>query len=67
MCYDPGGTQSLYSQKAADRILDRSTRPHNTGSSHVTGETDQGLLAAAYICVSKVSRARPARRSMHEQ
>ena len=66
-CYDPGGTQSLYSQEAADRILDGSTRQHNMGSSHVTGETDQGLLAAARICVSRVSKAHPARCSMHEQ
>ena len=67
MCYNPGGTQSLYLQKAADRILDRSTRQHDTGNSHVTGETDQGVLAAACICVSRVSRAHPACCSVHEQ
>ena len=44
---------SLYThRKQQNRILDGSTRQHNTGSSHVTGETDQGLLAAARICVS---------------
>ena len=40
---------------------------HNTGNIHVTGETDQGVLAAVYIYVSRVSRAHPAHRSMHEQ
>ena len=66
-CYDPEETQLLYSQKAVDRILDRSTKWHNTGSSHVTGETDQGLLAAGCIYVSRVSRAHPAHRSVHEK
>ena len=60
-------TVFIYSQKAADRILDRSTRQRDTGTSHVTGETNQGVLAAACICVSRVSRAHPARHSVHEQ
>ena len=46
-------TVFIYSQKAADRILDRSTRQHDTGTSHVTGETNQGVLAAACICTNK--------------
>ena len=66
-CYNPGGTQLLYSQKAADRILDRSTKWHNTESSHVTGETDQRLLAVGCICVSRVSRAHPACCSVYEK
>ena len=66
-CYNPEGTQSLYLQKAADRILDRSTRQYNIGSSHITGETDQGLLTVAHICVSRVSKAHPAHCSMHKQ
>ena len=43
----------IYSQEAADRILDRSTRQCDTGTSHVTGETNQGVLAAVCICTNK--------------
>ena len=46
-------TVFIYSQKAADRILDRSTRQRDTGTSHVTGETNQRVLAAACICTNK--------------
>ena len=60
-------TVFIYSQKAADRILDRSTRQHDTGTSHVTSETNQGVLATACIYVSRVSRAHPACCSVHEQ
>ena len=42
-------TDFIYSQKAADRILDRSTRQCDMGTSHVTGETNQRVLAAACI------------------
>ena len=60
-------TVFIYSQKAADRILDRSTRQRDTGTSHMTGKTNQGVLAAVCICVSRVSRAHPAHHSVHEQ
>ena len=46
-------TVFIYSQKAADRILDRSTRQHDTGTSHVTGETNQRVLAAVCICTDQ--------------
>ena len=46
-------TVFIYSQKAADRILDRSTRQRDMGTSHVTGETNQGVLTAACICTNK--------------
>ena len=46
-------TVFIYSQEAADRILDRSTRQRDTGTSHVTGEINQGVLAAACICMNK--------------
>ena len=46
-------TVLIYSQKVADRILDRSTRQRDTGTGHVTGETNQGVLAAACICTNK--------------
>ena len=46
-------TVFIYSQKAADRILDRSTRQRDMGISHVTGETNQGVLAAACIYTNK--------------
>ena len=46
-------TVFIYSQKAADRILDGSTRQRDTGTSHVTGETNQGVLTAACICTNK--------------
>ena len=46
-------TVFIYSQKAADRILDGSTRQRDTGTGHVTGETNQGVLAAACICTNK--------------
>ena len=46
-------TVLIYSQKAADRILDRSTRQCDTGTSHVTGKTNQGVLTAACICTNK--------------
>ena len=62
-------TVFIYSQEAADRILDRSTRQRDTGTSHVTGETNQRVLTTACICtnMSKVSRAHPAHRSVHEK
>ena len=43
----------IYSQEAADRILDRSTRQRDMGTSHVTSETNQGALAAACIYTNK--------------
>ena len=46
-------TVFIYSQKVADRILDRSTRQHDTGTGQVTGETNQGVLATACICTNK--------------
>ena len=46
-------TVFIYSQKAADRILDRSTRQCDTGTSHVTGETNQGVLTAVCIYTNK--------------
>ena len=46
-------TVFIYSQKAADWILDGSTRQCDTGTSHVTGETNQGVLATACICMNK--------------
>ena len=46
-------TVFIYSQKAADRILDGSTRQRDTGTGHVTGETNQGVLTAACICTNK--------------
>ena len=60
-------TVFIYSQKAADRILDGSTRQCDMGTSHMTGKTNQGVLAAACIYVSRVSRAHLACRSVHEQ
>ena len=44
-------TVFIYSQEAADRILDRSTRQRDTGTSHVTGKTNQRVLAAVCICM----------------
>ena len=46
-------TVSIYSQKAANRILDRSTRQRDTGTGHVTSKTNQGVLTAACICTNK--------------
>ena len=38
-------------KRAADRILIRSTRQHDTGDNHVTVKTDQGLLDAVCIYI----------------
>ena len=46
-------TVFIYSQEAADRILDRSTRQCDMGTSYVTGETNQGVLTAACIYTNK--------------
>ena len=46
-------TVFIYSQEAADRILDRSTRQRDTGTSHVTSKTNQRVLAAACIYTNK--------------
>ena len=46
-------TVFIYSQEAADRILDRSTRQRDTGTSHMTGKTNRRVLAAVCICTNK--------------
>ena len=46
-------TVFIYSQKAADRILDRSTRQRDMGTGHVTSETNQRVLTAVCICTNK--------------
>ena len=52
-------TVFIYSQKAADRILDRSTRQRDTGTSHVTGETNRGVLAAACMNSEQSEQSSP--------
>ena len=52
-------TVFIYSQKAADRILDRSTRQHGTGTSHVTSETNQGVLTAACMKSEQSEQSSP--------
>ena len=44
-------TVFIYSQRATDRILSGSTTQYNTGESHVTVKTDQGLLDIVCICI----------------